>query len=236
MSLQEKKIFMPDGSDVHIRWLNGIRVHRLDEADVVLFTEGTPVLPSYYGKLPISKNIIYDSHRDLKDKKVFEEAVRLNKKIIGIGRGAELICIMAGGEVIQEQENPLHEHYVKTRDNIEFLVNSFHTTNQYPFNLKPDEYRVLASVKGLSSYYRTQDNVELPLPDNQCPEIVFYKKVNGLAFQFSPEMMLDKTFTNSILPIEKILVMFYSNFYNKILDEQTNVASRINNYSNNYVN
>jgi gamma-glutamyl-gamma-aminobutyrate hydrolase PuuD len=68
----------------------------LKEADVVIFGGGADIDPSTYKEEPGSKT--YSSpEREKKEKKDFELAIKLGKKLVGICRGHQLLT----GDILQ---------------------------------------------------------------------------------------------------------------------------------------
>lgn len=68
-------------------WIpNSVRVDSMDGADLVIFKGGEDVDPSYYGK---EKHPLTGSNpaRDFYEKQIYDAAVGMDKKILGICRG-----------------------------------------------------------------------------------------------------------------------------------------------------
>ena len=96
------KIFVSSycGDNTDISWIGcgNERCLTIEESDLVVFTKGPDVEPngSGYGR---SWNILVSKARDNEDMDNYRLALTLKKKILGIERGAQLICIMNGGFV-----------------------------------------------------------------------------------------------------------------------------------------
>lgn len=72
----------------------------VEDADFIQFCGGSDVTPSYYGhsKHPQTGN---NERRDLREKEIYEKALRLGKNILGICRGGQFLHVMNGGTMIQ---------------------------------------------------------------------------------------------------------------------------------------
>jgi gamma-glutamyl-gamma-aminobutyrate hydrolase PuuD len=185
-------IFVVGGANRYTNWMGGSIVDSLEKADLVVFTGGADVCPRLY-RQPISKFTSYDESRDEEEVKIYKEAIDLKKKIIGICRGSQLSCVMAGGKLIQHMSHPWN-HVVKMYDGSEMMVNSTHHQMQHPVSIPHDEYFIIAYAEGLSNVYLDGLNmgVTMPVSSNNSiiePEIVYYRETQALAIQCHPESM-----------------------------------------------
>lgn len=165
------------------------------EASVALFTGGEDVSPAMYGRKahPYTGNNI---RRDLDEQEAFIECIKHNKKMIGICRGSQFLCVMAGGILVQHQENNSFMHPVTTNDARTIITSSTHHQAQYPWNMKEDNYKVLAWSTGLSRFHEDGDRSEMVdgvIEGNKECEIVYYPKIQALGIQGHPEMVYPAT-------------------------------------------
>ncbi len=121
--------------------------------------------------------------------------------IIGVCRGAQMLCALAGGFLIQDVDNHAGpDHEVLTEEGERFMVSSLHHQMLYPFDV---EHRMIATSKIMRSrgYYhdvridngeKVEYNVEMPCE----PEFVFFPKEKGIAIQWHPEYMRYETPAN----------------------------------------
>lgn len=163
----------------------------LDIAEVILFPGGGDWSPFLY-KRP--KHPQTGSSPDLWKYDKFQyvvakKAVDAGKYIIGHCRGAQLACILAGGELVQHVQNHHGSHLITTFDGREITVNSIHHQMMMPWKVK---HEMLAwSNTKLSKTYETMENdldieyVEMPLE----PECIWFPEVKALATQWHPEWM-----------------------------------------------
>ena len=185
----KRNIFVVGHGSGYANWMEGSLTNELKKSDLVVFTGGEDINPSIYGEPP-HHSTYFNSNRDSFEIMMFNEARKLNKKIIGICRGAQLICALTGGKLIQDQGNPFSLHKMHTYDGKELKITSLHHQAQYPWILPADEFKVLAWTNNICKFHLNGNNEEMNLPDNKECEIVLYPKINCLGIQGHPEMML----------------------------------------------
>lgn len=197
----KRKIFVVGGSNNYANWMEGELTGKMIEADLVVFTGGEDVSPSLYGE-SAHRYTHFNIHRDLREQKVFEQAVGLKKHIIGICRGSQFSCVMSGGKLVQHQQNPSFLHDIFTYDGRELEITSTHHQAQFPWNLPKDEFKLLGFSVGLSSFHEDGNQKELlGAADREC-EIVYYPKTRALAIQGHPEMMFESDYKRRDKTIE----------------------------------
>lgn len=175
------------------------RVKTMSEADVVIIADYGPLTPKYYNQTAIEENKLQYTEED--DKILYSKlnfADKANKFIIGIGKGADMLCARQGGKIIQYC---LHQYNMERRiyykgEKSEFVWGLFHKTMMYPYNLINKSYEVLVHSTNscfLSHHvqfiYRdsNEDNVtyrgvRLSKMNNfKQPNVVYFKSINGLA-------------------------------------------------------
>ena len=159
----------------------------MEEADLIFFAGGEDVDPSVYGQ-PVHPTTYFNTKRDDQEISVYKQAVKLNKKILGVCRGSQLICAMQpDGMLVQNQPNNHSYHNMFTHKGEELLVSSTHHQAQYPFNMKKENYNVIGWTENLHKYHQDGNNKELS-PSQEC-EIVHYPNGNALGIQSHPEYM-----------------------------------------------
>lgn len=177
------------GSSEYINWMQGERTHEMKEADLVVFTGGEDVDPSLYNKrahVTTSSN----RFRDNVEVKAFREAKALGKPMLGICRGAQLLCVMNGGILVQHQRNPAFIHGLETYDGKKILTSSTHHQAAYPFLMPAKKYRVLGWTTDASPFHYGETYADELNPPQEC-EVVYYPKFRCLGIQGHPEMMFD---------------------------------------------
>lgn len=159
----------------------------LREGDVIIVHGGADISPSLYDK-EVSKRTHADdrpSRRDALEWAMMQRAKELNIPIIGICRGAQMLCALAGGYLIQHiNGHGCYQHTVVTVDGKEFQTNSIHHQMMYPFDIK---HELLGWSKDKLSDVYFDENTEVKVDVE--PEFVYYPEVNGFGIQWHPEMM-----------------------------------------------
>jgi gamma-glutamyl-gamma-aminobutyrate hydrolase PuuD len=177
-----------------------------DESDLVLFTGGEDVDPSFYGQTA-DKSTHFNTDRDLREKGVFYKCCVAGKPMLGICRGAQFLTVMSGGDLIQDVTGhaiaTTHEIILLDPEKVGFQEDSFnmsstHHQMMYPFDLDDKEYEIIATSKNYLSKYYKKNATEFFNPDEEeveeC-EIVYYNGTNCLCIQGHPEMIPEETKT-----------------------------------------
>lgn len=158
----------------------------LKPGDILVVWGGADISPSLYGK-PVGKHTYADdvpSHRDRVEWNLMQRAKELSIPIVGICRGAQMLCALAGGFLIQHVEKHGGHHFVTTIDGNEVNTNSIHHQMMYPFDVK---HEMLASIKKPLSPIHL--DIDTHIQVNEEPEYVYFPEVKGFAIQWHPEMM-----------------------------------------------
>lgn len=168
-----------------------IKQHGLKDIDCLVLWGGTDIHPSFYGQKAHQYNHMKGMEPSVRD--IFErKAVLLcqAKKIpiIGVCRGAQLLCALLGGSVIQDvQGHAGGSHAMELYDGRVVMTNSLHHQMMYPYDIK---HELLAwSHYGRSSYYE-EETVGVNKKEmfgKPEPEIVWFPQIQGLAIQGHPE-------------------------------------------------
>jgi carbamoylphosphate synthase small subunit len=163
-----------------------------EQIDLILLTGGPDIDPSNYGQLK-GEFTKTDVERDTK------EIIMLNTykfvPKLGICRGAQLLNILAGGNIIQHVEGHNGSHSIQSSFNLgpdhykSYEMSSSHHQMMYPFHLAQKKYELIAwSEYFLSSTYLNGHHQEFKLKENFLePEIVYYDDINALCIQGHPE-------------------------------------------------
>lgn len=185
---------------MHFDGLESCLVYNIKDADLLVLPGGGDVSPELYGEEPHRRT--YGSpKRDISECIDAEIAIKNGIPIIGICRGAQLLCVLSGGKLVQDINHPgKHDMIWKDLNTKQFVsdrpmrINSIHHQLQYPYNLKDSDYEVYGFSQEISDEYEigvgsnSIVNKSLILEKGE-PEIVYYPKIKGLGIQFHPEMM-----------------------------------------------
>lgn len=158
----------------------------LKQGDILVIWGGEDISPTLYGK-PVSRFTGADekpSRRDDTEWALMRKASALEIPIIGVCRGAQMLCAFAGGTLYQDVNRHGGYHIVETPDGYTFRTNSIHHQMMNPFNVK---HEMLASIKTplATHHYDVENLVEV----KEEPEFVYFPEVKGYAVQWHPEAM-----------------------------------------------
>lgn len=206
----ERLNVMSCDSSRHDDWIyNSQMVKQLEYADIVVFTGGADISPDIYGDVQHSST--YPStFRDVHEVELFnsivEHELQVKRKVLkfGICRGAQLLCALSGGKLIQDMDHS-YIHSLKLHDeNRNIQTNSIHHQMMMPYGrLKEDEYEVIASCNESKhlDYYEESISAFIDLRDARVPEaikklvakfgepeIIYFKNTHSLCVQGHPEM------------------------------------------------
>lgn len=172
--------------------IHTINPHDLREGDVLLVWGGEDISPALYNE-PLNAYGDGDpnpSYRDHIEWSLMKMAVDLDIPIIGVCRGAQMLCALAGGSLWQDVSGHSGNHIVYTYDGKQLTTNSLHHQMMRLDTLKPDDYEVIAWTEARSKvYHHSVCSVHLKKPGEVDPEFVYFPKVKGFAVQWHPEFV-----------------------------------------------
>lgn len=161
------------------------RVFNVEEADLIGFGGGADLGTKMYGHEPVFPGQCASlSMRDAEEKEVFEKALKFGKPMFGICRGAQLLCALSGGALIQHANGHTMSHFVFDMDGNEYEVSS---THHQMMLLPPRKFELIEYSMPLSREYIYDKNAwkhKLPAFD---PETVYFPYTRSLAIQHHPE-------------------------------------------------
>lgn len=211
-----RKIYVVGQSVGYANWMEGVIVSSLKDADIVVFTGGEDVSPwRYKGNVhPMTKS---NPNRDWNEEKAFKEAFDQKKKLVGICRGAQFLCVMAGGSLVQHQLDSNAGHEIETSCGKKFTVNSSHHQAQYPWHLHDDDYKVLAWSENVSPFHFDGLGNELVIDEvegGKEVEIATYHEIQALCIQPHPEWNFNKM---SGCDESRKVILYYRELLNRLL-------------------
>lgn len=155
---------------------------------VLLLHGGEDISPSIYGEKANSKCFASNkvSKRDKKEIEFVNRAVQLNIPIIGICRGAQLLCALAGGKVIQDVTgHDWGKHDLETEDGEYQMTNSIH---HQMMHLEGTKHKLIAwATPRRSTHYLGESNKAMDISVE--PEMVCFPELRALAVQGHPEYL-----------------------------------------------
>lgn len=160
----------------------------LDTDSILILWGGGDISPALYNcKLsPMGGGGEEPGPRDQVEWAMLQRAIELVIPIIGVCRGAQMLCAAAGGKLIQHLNNHAGaNHEVTTVDGEHFMVNSLHHQLMYPFEV---DHKLLGwSSTNRSEIYYDEDKILMELPCE--PELVVFPTIRGIGAQWHPEAM-----------------------------------------------
>jgi len=158
----------------------------LQANDVLIIWGGADIHPSLYkkGRSQYSWASQAPSHRDVIEWGLMQRAKELSIPIIGVCRGAQMLCALAGGYLIQHVTGHGGNHRVVTNDGQVFVANSIHHQMMVPDNTNHE--LIAHTEETLSSVYWDENT---PVDRHVEPELVYFNDVKGFAVQWHPEML-----------------------------------------------
>jgi len=186
----------PDGSTLSVHPFESIfssfkdvSTEGFDGIDALLLQGGEDIDSNLYGEKahPYNGSRGYRSKRDEFERKAVLYCRAKNIPIIGTCRGAQMLCAMAGGTLIQHVTGHGLSHTVYTQQGEVFPVTSVHHQMMYPYGI-PHELLAWSNIPQSSVYHGATDNQFKTLMENKPePEIVYFPQLKGLAIQGHPE-------------------------------------------------
>jgi len=167
--------------------------HQLVHSDLIVLHGGEDISPTIYGDecLDITGAKETLSERDKKELWAIYEAIDNEVPILGICRGAQLLCAVAGGRLFQHTTG--HGggyHNIVTHLGEVFNVTSAH---HQMMDLRNTSHNLIAwSEKRHSNCYLNpewDDNKTDNFEPEFEPEIVYFPEIKALAIQGHPEWM-----------------------------------------------
>jgi putative glutamine amidotransferase len=158
------------------------RLTDLQPDGALILWGGEDIAPEIYGEVPNHTVFAHKkSKRDSEEMEYIHRAVNLNIPIIGICRGAQLVCAMAGGTLAQHIEGHGRSHMVTLHDEDDVVVQC--NSSHHQMMLPPASAVVLASSSGTVGFDQYNRAVKHP----RVNEVVYFPVINALGIQPHPE-------------------------------------------------
>jgi GMP synthase-like glutamine amidotransferase len=178
--------------------------HELSDKVAVVIWGGADISPAIYGQRPNSTTgPTVPSRRDQYEMDIAYKAIDLKIPIIGICRGAQLMCALSGGTLVQDVSNHAGGwHGIKTLDGQEYKCPSLHHQMMYIWDkdgkrLPCDLIAWASPLRSEGSYFgEPAEGIDdkgrsLVLPEAIEPEIVWFPHTKSLCIQSHPEFITD---------------------------------------------
>lgn len=150
------------------------------------------------------------SQRDDREWGMIKRAIELSIPIVGICRGAQMLCAAAGGSLIQDVKGHAGPfHLIETDLGKIYQVNSIHHQQLYLEDMPTEDYKLLAKAYHPTNnlvgfHHQWKNNQDIKVYHE--PEAVWFPKIKGLAIQWHPEYMMA---THKTQEYVKLLVNTY---------------------------
>lgn len=212
--MSKRKIYVVGTATNYANWINNSELtNDMSKADIVLFTGGCDVDPSFYGrkKLPETYSNI---ERDIYEKKEYEKAIGLRIPLLmGTCRGFQFLNVMNGGLLAQDvTHHAIGATHGITNGEELYEINSLHHQMVYPFNINPDKYKIIywSEVPRSMHYSGLTDDEQMKITCE--PEVAVYftnENTKCLGIQGHPEMLYWRDQYNPTLDMLNELVDKY---------------------------
>lgn len=155
---------------------------------ILILHGGADISPSIY-KHQASSFTQADKHlsaRDLSEVIIAKRAIKLGIPIFGICRGAQLVCALAGGSLVQHIDNHVGgSHDVETNEGKIYKTSTCHHQMMNPWSI---DHELLAwSAPAKSKRYIVEHDQEITVPCE--PEVILFPTIKALGIQGHPEWM-----------------------------------------------
>lgn len=172
----------------NVRQVNSLRMFTPKVGDLVVLWGGGDIPPVYYNEQNHKGNDYLNTpwERDKLEYSVIRQSIQYNIPMVGICRGAQWLCVAAGGRLFQDVRGHMMDHMVMTNTGEEFKVSSMHHQMMRPLNVP---HELLAFSENIAKDIKIGENSP-PIQPNELdinPEAIFFPHINGLAFQWHPE-------------------------------------------------
>ncbi len=154
---------------------------------------GGDIHPSQYGRSNRGSNVYsVPSERDIEEERMMREAIKIGLPIVGVCRGAQLACAIAGGILVQHVTGHEREHLITTTSGKRILSSSLHHQLMYPWDVPKFDVLAQATPSRSKVYEGLTDHEELVAAYEPEPEVIWFPTIKALAIQGHPEFMEPK--------------------------------------------
>ena len=162
----------------------------VDTDSALVVWGGADINPSLY-KHKQSDTTWPGGRRDFIEWDLIQAAIKLGIPIIGVCRGAQMLCAAAGGFLIQDVRNHAgHRHDCTTYDGQTIQVNSIHHQMMAGYEKVDHDLLAWSSEPLSKGHYKYQDDQDYKLPEGFVePEAIVFNAIKGFAVQWHPEAM-----------------------------------------------
>lgn len=158
--------------------------------DLVMFTGGEDVSPSFYGQTSPRQICGYSIVRDEKESQIYQVALKHGIKMTGICRGIQFLNVMNGGTMMHHVNGHAGSvHSMTVANGEELYVNSLHHQMCIPHE---SGIVVGWATDRLSNVYLGDKDEAVEYEDREV-EALIYPETNCAGVQYHPEMLRDNS-------------------------------------------
>ena len=167
----------------------------LTKDHVLILHGGGDISPSFYGQKKSKRGHGFDdpTDRDIQEWIMIERAVKMGVPIVGICRGAQMLCAFDGGTLCQHIEgHGGSDHAIlDTRDDKIYRANTCH----HQMMVMKDGHKNLILAHTIEEAKGYDEN-DKQFTIFNVPEVVYFPKLKAIGIQGHPEWMPGSPFTN----------------------------------------
>lgn len=167
------------------------------KADLLIFWGGEDINPEFYGEKNNKSYYYRKNPRDDWEQYIYETCADAIP-MLGICRGAQLLCALGGGKLWQHVDNHNRTHNIKTADSRIIEVSSTHHQMMRP----AEHMEVVATSEHVMSPSKWNQNGEFK-DNSEEAEILYDPRANALMVQGHPEYSGYGQFKQYVLEITK---------------------------------
>jgi GMP synthase-like glutamine amidotransferase len=159
------------------------------ELSALVIWGGEDISPSIYGHQVSTMTGAGPtmSRRDFAECTAARECIKRGIPLIGVCRGAQLVCAMAGGSLIQHVDKHAGGgHPIETSDGRIVVSSSVHHQMMWPYDVE-HELLAWATPRRATMYIVGDDSDFQEARNHPEAEIVWFPKIKALAIQGHPE-------------------------------------------------
>lgn len=163
--------------------------------DAIIMWGGTDIHPDYYAAQRHPRSgAVNNSDRDQAEWTWMQEAVELGIPIIGVCRGAQFLCALAGGRLVQDVNghHGTHDVLVKNEQGGVDVMGTSSCHHQMMYIAEVPDAEMLAWCNHRSTHYEGETKDQI-LSQEVDPEVVYFPSVKGFAIQGHPEWMYESS-------------------------------------------
>lgn len=198
--MNKRVLVLEEMSTMYSSWIKSLGYELADsfsDLAFILFTGGPDINPTLYGEIKHPSVLFIDEKRDEIEVEVFERALSNKIPMVGICRGAQMLCVLHEEKLIQNvcgHRNGTHK-VTLTENGKSFFVTSTHHQMMSP----KTKGKILAYSNPISHLYSYNIKKSVSSIGKYEPEAIRWDHSKSLAIQWHPERMSPVSEGNKIV-------------------------------------